>query len=87
MEAVLIGLSVAHVLVATAVCVVCARRRQAAFDERFPPISDAEFLARCKPGTNPDVALKVRRIVADALAIEYERVHPAARLIADLDCC
>lgn len=69
------------------VCVVYARRRQAAFDERFPPISDAEFLARCKPGTNPDVALKVRRIVADALSIEYERVHPDARLIADLDCC
>jgi hypothetical protein len=52
--------------------------------ERFPPISDAEFLARCTPGTNPKVALKVRQIVAEFFAIEYERVHPSSSFVDDL---
>src|SRR3954470_15682779 len=38
-------------------------RNRAALEEAFPPISDAEFLARCPPGTRPEVALKVRQIV------------------------
>jgi hypothetical protein len=54
------------------------------FERRFPPISDAEFLARCPPGTNPEVALRVRRIVAKHFAIEYERVYPSTRFIEDL---
>lgn len=72
----------AILLVAVLVGVTAARR--AAFEERFPPISDAEFLARCPPGTNPAVALKVRRIVAEYLAIEYARVHPSMRFVDDL---
>ena len=51
---------------------------------RFPPISDEEFLARCTPGTRPEVALKVRRIVADHLAVEYERIHPSMNFIEDI---
>jgi hypothetical protein len=51
---------------------------------RFPPISDDEFLARCAPGTNPQVALKVRRIVADSLGVEYERIYPSSRFAEDL---
>lgn len=54
------------------------------FGKRFPPISDAEFLARCPPGTNPEVALKVRRIVAHHFAIEYERVHPSMSFVEDI---
>ncbi|QJW99856.1 acyl carrier protein [Frigoriglobus tundricola] len=54
------------------------------FNERFPPISDAEFLARCAPGTNPGVALKVRRIVAKHFGVEYERVYPSSTFIEDL---
>ena len=54
------------------------------FQERFPPITDAEFLARCRPGTNPEVALKVRRIVAEHFAVEYERVEPTMRFVEDL---
>jgi hypothetical protein len=67
----------------TAIAVV--KWDRAAFEERFPPISDAEFLARCSPGTDPEVALKVRRIVAEYFGIEYERVHPSARFVEDLD--
>lgn len=77
-------LCVAASLVALVVCLIAARRKWAAFVERFPPISDAEFLARCKPGTNPEVALKVRRIVSDALAVEYERIYPSSRFVNDL---
>ena len=50
----------------------------------YPPISDAEFVARCSPGTSPEVALKVRRIVAEFFGVEYERVHPSTRFFEDL---
>ena len=65
-------------------CVVTMVRDRADFRERFPPISDAEFLARCSPGVNPAVALKVREIVAEYFAIEYERVHPSMTFIEDI---
>ncbi len=61
-----------------------AKRRRRMFEEQFPPISDAEFLALCSPDTDPKVALKVRRIVADYFAVEYERVYPSTRFIEDL---
>ena len=64
--------------------IVWAAGWRAAFEERFPPNSDAEFLARCRPGADPAVALKVRRMVAEYFAIEYERVHPSMTFIEDL---
>lgn len=54
------------------------------FEQRFPPISDAEFLACCAPGTDPAIALKVRRIIADQLGIDYERIHPSMTFVEDL---
>jgi hypothetical protein len=54
------------------------------FNRRFLPISDAEFVGRCPPGTRPEVALKVRRIVAECLGVEYERVYPSTRFFEDL---
>jgi hypothetical protein len=65
---------------------VCAAmaKRSADFENRYPPISDAEFLARCSPGVNPDVALKVRRIVAEYFAIDSERVYPSMTFVEDL---
>jgi hypothetical protein len=62
-----------------------AQRARDNFEESFPPISDAEFLALCSPGTSPEVALKVRRMVAEYFGIEYERVHPSTRFVQDLD--
>jgi hypothetical protein len=73
-------LSVALVIWAS----VWARREREAFNRRFPPISDAEFLARCRPGTSPLVALGLRRIVAEYLGVEYERVYPSMRFLEDL---
>lgn len=62
----------------------CFRQQRARFAERFPPISDEEFVALCKPGTNPVVALWVRKILAEALNVEYDHIHPSSRLIEDL---
>ena len=64
-------------------CDATARRR---FASRFPPISDDEFVALCGPGTNRDVALRVRRIVADQLGVEYDRIHPSCSFVNDLGC-
>lgn len=69
------------------VCIPSARHGQeayASFLERFPPITDDEFVARCSPGTRRDVALGVRRTLAESLSVDYERIHPSARLGADL---
>jgi hypothetical protein len=60
------------------------RAQTASFNARFPPISDQEFVALCSPGTSPDVALRVRRIIAKRLAVEYERVHPSMNFIEDI---
>lgn len=65
------------------VCIYDAKR-QARFEVEFPPISDREYLALCKPGTDPRVALTVRKTLAEALAVDYERIHPTARLVDDL---
>jgi hypothetical protein len=71
-------------LVALIINIFVTWRLHAAFAEKFPPISDEEFLARCSPGTSREVALKVRRIMADIFGVEYERIHPSARIMDDL---
>jgi hypothetical protein len=62
-----------------------AKRWQESFNSRFPAISDAEFIARCSPGTDPEVALRVRRVLAESFNVECERIYPSSRLAADLD--
>jgi len=47
-------------------------------------MSDAEFVARCTPGTTPKVALKVRQIVAKNLGVDYECIYPSSRFVEDL---
>lgn len=36
------------------------------------------------PGTNREIALKVRKIVADQLGVEYERIYPSSSFVNDL---
>ena len=74
----------AFVFVIVVVCAFATKWHREAIEENFPPISDAEFVARCRPGTDPEVALKVRRIVAEHFGIPYERVHPSMSFIEDL---
>ncbi|PQO27476.1 hypothetical protein C5Y96_18240 [Blastopirellula marina] len=52
--------------------------------EKWPPISDDEFIRRCSPGVDRELALKVRRIVAEQLGVDYERVYPEQRFVEDL---
>ena len=53
-------------------------------DERWSAISEEAFLAKCPPGTDREVALRVRRIIADQLAVPYERIHPEQLIVTDL---
>jgi hypothetical protein len=77
-------------MAALGVAVLCAwvRRqdieRLRCFNERFPPISDAEFVARCSPNVNPQLALRVRRIVADNLGVSYDRIYPSTSFADDI---
>ena len=79
-----IVLCVTVVVIAVLLGIALAKRKRATFAEQFPPLSDAEFMARCTPGTSPEVALRVRRIVADQLAVRYEQIHPSTRFVEDL---
>lgn len=67
-----------------ALCHLLEKWRLATFNDRFPPISDDQFMALCPPGTNRNIALRVRRIIADQLGIEYDRIYPTARFTGDL---
>lgn len=81
---ILIMLCISGMIAVLLVFIHWAKRRQDAFNDRFPPICDAEFIARCPPGTNPKVALKVRRIVSENLGVDYQRIYPLTRFIDDL---
>jgi hypothetical protein len=82
MTSLMLGLLVVLTLFLAAA--VCGKVERDAFNVRFPPITEAEFVARCRPGVNPDVALRVRRIVAEQLGVDYERVYPSSRFVEDL---
>lgn len=84
MNEVLMSIPALLVAIAFVAMIIWAAHDGRRFRERFPPISDVEFLARCRPGTNPEVALKVRRIVAQHFAVEYERVYPETCFVEDL---
>jgi hypothetical protein len=56
------------------------------FDKRCPPMDDDEFLRRCRPGVNRDVALRVRRVVSKQLGIPYQQVYPEQNFVRDLGC-
>jgi hypothetical protein len=72
------------VLIVFCVAVASAKPEDKPFKRRFPPISDAEFVARCTPGTDSALALRVRRFLADRLGVEYERIYPSTRFVDDL---
>lgn len=54
--------------------------------DKWPPIDDDEFIRRCHPGVNRDVAIRVRQIVAEQLGVEYECVYPEQNFVDDLGC-
>jgi hypothetical protein len=74
------------VLLIIAVALICNAPAPRRFESRFPPISDNEFVELCGPGTNREIALRVRRIVADQLSVKYDRIHPSCSFVNDLGC-
>ena len=60
------------------------RKRSRDFERKWPAISDDEFVAKCASGTNPECALKVRRIISEQLGIPYEHIHPQQSFANDL---
>ncbi len=54
--------------------------------KRWPPIDDDEFLRRCRPGTDRETALRVRRIVSEQLGVPYEQIYPEQNFVKDLGC-
>lgn len=52
--------------------------------KKFPPISDDEFIRRCGPEIPPEIALRVRETLSDALGIDKATIYPEHRLVEDL---
>lgn len=50
------------------------------------PFTDDQFLAACGPSADPEIALRVRKIISAELDIPAELIHPDQRFIEDL-CC
>lgn len=54
--------------------------------DKWPPITEDEFIQRCSPGVDRERALKVRRIISEQLGVDYDRVYPEQRFVEDLGC-
>ena len=54
--------------------------------DKWPPITEDEFIRRCSPGVDRERALKVRRIISEQLGVDYNRVYPEQRFVEDLGC-
>lgn len=76
-------LAVALVVISLALFCCWPALRKPSLD-RWPPISEDEFIRRCPPGVNRERALKVRQIVAKQLGVDYDRVYPEQRFVEDL---
>ena len=63
--------------------VILSKRRREWIRRRYAPMSDEEFMSKCTPGTDPNVALRVRRIIAERLGVDDERIHPSTRFTDD----
>lgn len=74
----------AFLLVILTVC--CFTAGTVPSKDQWPPISEDEFIRRCSPGVDRGRALKVRRIIAEQLGVDYERVYPAQSFVDDLGC-
>lgn len=54
--------------------------------DKWPPISEDEFIARCSPGIDRERALKARRIISEQLGVNYDQIYPEQRFDEDLGC-
>ena len=70
-----IGLALIVLLIAWLV----SRCEQKQLFEKFPALTDDEFMARLPSGTSRDTAIRVRNIVAHQVGLPPEHIHPEAR--------
>ena len=83
----LVGCSIpAFLFIGLMVVIVNDIRKHYEFLEKYPPISDDEFMEKLPAGTNRDVALRVRQIVAEQSGVDRERIYPET-LFVDLMGC
>lgn len=90
-DAVLFGLAVIFpLLVAVGVLLTCCLVSRFSHQEPKEPrrdmsrtVSDEEFLAACSV-KDPDVALRVRKVLADCLGLDEHEIHPEDRIVQDL---
>lgn len=80
----LLPILAAALIVIGLVAVLCWLAMRRPTLDKWPPISDDEFIRRCSPGVDRERALKVRRIVSRQLGIDYDRVYPEQRFVEDL---
>ena len=62
-----------------------SRKLSDKFNQRWPPITEDEFVARCAPGTSRDTALRVRRIISEQLGVPYDQIYPEQDFVGDLN--
>lgn len=80
----LISIIIVSVIFIALVVAVCSPGLRRPPLDKWPPISEDEFIRRCSPGVDRERALKVRRIVAEQLGVDYDRVYPEQRFVEDL---
>ena len=73
-------------LAAIMVAAICYASAGVPSEDKWPPISEDEFIQRCSPGVNRERALKVRRIISEQLGVDYDRVYPEQKFVEDLGC-
>lgn len=49
------------------------------FANKYPGLSDDEFMAKLPKGTSRDTALRVRNIIADQMGVPRQHIHPETR--------
>jgi hypothetical protein len=54
--------------------------------DKWPPITEDEFIRRCSPGVDRERALKVRHNISEQLGVDYNRIYPEQRFVEDLGC-
>ena len=92
MTVVLIGVTLLAVIMVVYLIGICAESSSwladsfKTFNQRWPAISEDEFVAKCGPGTDRDKALRVRVIISEQLGVDYDRIHPEQNFVQDLGC-
>ena len=76
------------VVILCTIVAVLSRYRSASVPskDKWPPITEDEFIRRCSPGVDRECAFKVRRIISEQLGVDYDRVYPEQRFVEDLGC-